>query len=304
MYLDDFSITENCCGNYILYQSFNNLPVNTERSDYIRAGENVGAAHVGIGPVVVQNNQYVKFKAGNYIDLQPGFSIEPGGVYIGEIGNCGEDIDPNSTFDIDLNYANQCVILTCDQTYGEPTTNCFGTNAAFYSKGGGYYRVQIFNGWDVKIYDKIEPINSLITMYWNGSGTFTSDLSEIAVVQLSIYNCEEMILETYSITYEYDDNCRPWYKKEFEVSSYLSDEKMTGIMVYPNPVNDIITVTDDSPQPQTDFTYLIYDTNSSIVGTGYTVNSKVDFSSLSQGVYYLRLVDKQQMSKSFKIVKL
>lgn len=55
--------------------------------DFIIAGENVTAGPTG--PVIVSNSADVRYRAGNNIDLQPGFSVSPGGLFAAKIEPCG-----------------------------------------------------------------------------------------------------------------------------------------------------------------------------------------------------------------------
>ncbi|MEN7549991.1 RHS repeat-associated core domain-containing protein [Rapidithrix thailandica] len=56
---------------YILYDGSEPLPQLTEAREYIRAE----------GNTTVQDGQTVTFKAGGYIDLNPGFTVDPGGDF-------------------------------------------------------------------------------------------------------------------------------------------------------------------------------------------------------------------------------
>ena len=72
---------ENCCETvvFIQYENTSTLPPCVAAEEYIAAG------NYGGGNTVVSNTQNVQFTAGNYISLDPGFSVEQGGVFDTEI---------------------------------------------------------------------------------------------------------------------------------------------------------------------------------------------------------------------------
>jgi hypothetical protein len=75
---------QTCCEPYKVYSNTNMLPDVTSVVQYIHAGnypENPG-------PVSVMSNQDVQFIAGNYIRMDKGFQVYPGGKFIARIGPC------------------------------------------------------------------------------------------------------------------------------------------------------------------------------------------------------------------------
>lgn len=303
--VDDLSLIKDCCGDFIVYQNFNELPVLTQRRKYIKAGADVGAPHQSIGPVVVQANQNVKFSAGQAVYIEPGFFPESGANYVLEIDDCGPEEDPLFyNYDINLDFVNQGALLDCSNSYQQPV-NGFGVNAAFYSKGGGWYRIQLFNNIGTKVFDDMGPINSLIQLYWNGTGTFTSDLQDEVAAQLFIYNCYNYILETYSITYEYLSGCDPSYKKEYEVQTDYTCNQI-GADLYPNPTTDFIKVVPKQNNIEVnELTYTLFDINSQNLQSGFIENGRIDASMLPSGKYFITINNQNgNMLKKFKIIKL
>jgi hypothetical protein len=74
------------CDPYKLFQNTSNLPAYNRYNQYIRAGNNVDPGSTQ-GNVIVTSSQNVKFKAGQYISMEPGFSTQTGGVFDAEIFN-------------------------------------------------------------------------------------------------------------------------------------------------------------------------------------------------------------------------
>ncbi len=94
-----------CCPDNVVieYENDNTLPELTETQSYIRAGDLTGA-----GNVEVLNGQNVAFEAGEYVTLEPGFSVETGGVFRASIEVCedapavvaeGESIEVNESLE-------------------------------------------------------------------------------------------------------------------------------------------------------------------------------------------------------------
>jgi hypothetical protein len=234
IHVDDVSLEFDCCGDYILYQNYggisgSHLPEITKRREYIRAGYNVGDIFQPLGNVTVTSTDNIKFQAGGFIDIQPGFKIEPGGVCLMSIQSCVET-DPNYVEDIELLYRSNTAYFDCN--------NAKNDNMGFASKGATYYRARIFNRWGEKIYDKIDYVNGIYTMYCNGSGVWTSELENNVTVQLELFTCTEHKTYTFSHYYHYLNGCSPNYKTdEIEnANSMRSEIKNIKSTVYPNPV--------------------------------------------------------------------
>jgi hypothetical protein len=74
-----------CCVSHKLYEASNDLPVFTSVDNYIKAGYDSGIDDIR-GDVVVQSGQDVTFRAGDYIELSGGFTVEAGANFLAEIG--------------------------------------------------------------------------------------------------------------------------------------------------------------------------------------------------------------------------
>lgn len=307
--VDDVELFKDCCGDYILYQNASSvIPNNTQRREYIRAGENVGAPNMTTGPVTITTGRYVKFRAGEYIDLQPGFNQEPGSVFIAEVAPCGSESDGNLDFDISFDYANQCAALNCSEPYYPPSAGCVSAaiNAAFYSNGGGWYWVQIRNSSSAVIFEDIQPIHSLIQQYWNGtnSSVFTA-LNGQALVDITIFNCLNYKNEPFTLTYEYLSGCTPTSKKEDSTLSEQNTDDKFYVKVFPNPATDVLNIetADMVELERNGLEFELVNNVSAIVNKGTTYGN-LNISLLSGGLYNLKVLTQNGRVFTFKIVKL
>lgn len=88
------STIDPCCEDHFIFQNVTFLQnVNDgwnrkDAIDYIRAGENVDAGQPS-GEVTVNYNTKVAFYAGNAIDLQLGFVVQPGAEFKAKVSPCG-----------------------------------------------------------------------------------------------------------------------------------------------------------------------------------------------------------------------
>lgn len=80
-------LLENCCPNHLYFQNytFSGL-VEEHASTFITAGSNVTSG--AVGPVVVPSTSNVTFRAGEAINLEPGFMVEAGAVFNAVITDC------------------------------------------------------------------------------------------------------------------------------------------------------------------------------------------------------------------------
>ncbi|OFX41114.1 MAG: hypothetical protein A2X08_04355 [Bacteroidetes bacterium GWA2_32_17] len=103
--IDDVELFEKCTDNLLIQNKVYHSPytMNIEAgayfetvSNYINAGNAVGAINVYNGDVVVGNGADVTFTAGNRISLKPGFKTKPGAHFIAKIEPCtGNKINYN-----------------------------------------------------------------------------------------------------------------------------------------------------------------------------------------------------------------
>jgi hypothetical protein len=78
-----------------------------------------------------------------------------------------------------------------------------------------------------------------------------------------------------------------------------------NIEIYPNPVNDVITL-HFADNVKTDCKYVLYDINGRIIYQQTLKNSetKIDLSNLNSGSFFLQIISQEKIIKVFKIVKL
>lgn len=82
---------ENCCEENKYFQNIQIAGIErTDVNDFITAGENVTSGTPG--PVIIKNGANVIWRAGNEINVEPGFEVEPGAYFDGGIASCGATI--------------------------------------------------------------------------------------------------------------------------------------------------------------------------------------------------------------------
>jgi hypothetical protein len=306
MSIDNTRLEDLCCGDYQLYQNFPlqpqfSLPVLTRRSDYIKAGYNVGAVHHAPGNVTVRSSESVTFQAGNQITLEPGFIVEPGAVFKAEIKSCDNFAD-NYGESPELLFHTNAAFFDCTGT----ATN----NAGFASIGASYYRVKIFDRWGEMVLDKMDMINEVYTVYSDGSDISSiAQLNGVFTVELEIFNCNDSHYESFSVTYEYTGGCSPMGKKEVEAkepSQTKSSEKdnYSLISIGPNPTKDIVTLSCNNTQLHTSLIIMNQLSNTVLeIPVDFSQGDvSIDMGQFSTGVYYFRTKDNITFNTN-KIIK-
>lgn len=251
MYLDNVSLENYCCADYILYHNYNRsnnktVPRITQRVDYIKAGYEAGIPHTTrtAGNVIIQDTQNVIFQA-KAVYLEPGFVVEPGAVFSAQVGGC-ELISNNVERDykITLDWKNNAAIFKCIHDEPEFAFSFFSTNAT-------YYRVSVFDRWGQRIYKKEDFIHWIPTVSWDGSGVNPNIPREAGdmLMLLELYNCVTgaSLTKGYTIFYAYD-GCNPNYSfkmeelSEDQLNDATNNYEKQKIILFPNPAIDNITI--------------------------------------------------------------
>ncbi|HWB64277.1 MAG TPA: T9SS type A sorting domain-containing protein, partial [Chitinophagales bacterium] len=247
IYIDNVSMENYCCGDYMLYQNTNNLPPLTQRRDFIWAGYDVGAPWTTPGDVVVQSDQHVTLEAAAP-QLFPGVDVQPGGVLELIPGGC-EYQSPQTNYEIDYRGNNNIVHFTCD--------NDLDYSLSFASFNATYYRARIFDRLGELVLDKWGFIHSIVTVYTDGSDMWagTCNLGGEYVVELELFNCETgaYTLKLFSVYFEYETNspCYPLDycscpeadcpgKKGGDIA--MKDDEAPECSIYPNPANQEVNI--------------------------------------------------------------
>lgn len=246
--VDNVSLEDYCCADYILYQNVNpsnvlrpfDLPAITQRKEYIRAGYNVNAPNTIKGNVVVKADKHVLFQAGNFVSLEPGFSIEPGATFEAKIGCCGlvDGFPETNPYAINLIYYTNAVYFDCSGDWQH--------SAAFQATGATHYRVRIFDRWGEKVYDTYGFVHETYQTYWDGTGANMINPEELYTVQLELFNCNDdsKLTKGFSFVPFYINGCHPYNKTDevfntLDENSIIISEDMT---IYPNPATDVINI--------------------------------------------------------------
>lgn len=294
MYLDNFDLEDYCCGDYMLYQDFNNLPPLTQRRNYIYAGYNVGCTFQPVGEVTVQANQNVTFQAPDVeATYAQGFNVINPGVFTMQPGGCGI-IYPTSNYDIQLWGVDDYGTLNCHN-------DIIDGNAGFASLGASYYRARIFNSSGGLIYDKSAFIHEIYTLFWDGSGTFTHNLGGEALIYLQLYNCSPIHHDsTYTYYYEYAAGCSPDFITRPKIdSSNVVDSSPPAIAdfkVFPIPAANTLYIQFNSSS-DAPIGFVIFNELGEVVKTitaeTYPSNGSftLDLKSFSSGIYLIKKND-------------
>ena len=292
-FLDNVYMQSICCGNYMLYQDCDYLPPVTQRTQYIKAGYNVGCNWQWPGEVNVESNQNVLFQAPDVeATYTQGFNVVPGGVYTMQPSASCEQIGPLSNYDIDLIYFPQAIDFNCNPLNPPGVTQ---TNGTFACTGANYYMKLIYDRWCELIYEKHDFINELYTEYWDGSNTFTSARSGEVVYELTIYNCYQSLFSKGSIYYEYQDGCNPMYKTQSYPDS-ISQAEGSDFEVYTVPTSSQISI-DFSNETNGLVGFSIFNELGQVIKTIeptiYPQNNilKIDLDAFSSGVYIIQKND-------------
>lgn len=134
IYIDDVTLLnqEECCLEEMRYESTDDLPDVTHVEDIILAGTDVGIPNMD-GPVIVQSNQERAFRAGDHIDLLPGFEAVLGSEFEARIQPCNNTTNPNAGGDIEIVSMNN--FMYPDGTDEEVALMCSQKNATHYEVG-------------------------------------------------------------------------------------------------------------------------------------------------------------------------
>jgi hypothetical protein len=75
------------------------------------------------------------------------------------------------------------------------------------------------------------------------------------------------------------------------------------VLPYPNPTTDYLYLKVESELPPR-LRYQLFDAHGKLLGSGdATSNSQIEMQAFAKGVYFLNIQDKQQIVKSFQIIK-
>ncbi len=187
-YIKVWQFDHACCMPYKLYESTENLPYETSMQNFIKAGNDVGIPNIN-GDVIVKSNQNVTFKAGDEIDLLPGFTAESGSNFSAEIQECNYSTKPEGESITIINIPNS-FSPDCD---GINDQLCVEVN------GADYYDIYVRDYADSNIiyyFNEHVPIYSNIFCVWDiicNSGYSICNIDENFNILLKInfifYNC-------------------------------------------------------------------------------------------------------------------
>ena len=98
----------------------------------------------------------------------------------------------------------------------------------------------------------------------------------------------------------------PGVQQPYEIFTLATNENVvqSNISVYPNPVKDFLTV-DFNSEKLDNSSYQLFDVTGKVINQGNlkSVKSQISASSLTSGIYLLRITNSGKVVKSFKIIK-
>jgi hypothetical protein len=97
-----------------------------------------------------------------------------------------------------------------------------------------------------------------------------------------------------------------FHQGKFLITAVESNKDLNfNIEVYPNPTNDFISLKSEFPETE-NVQYVLTNVSGKILLSGIIKNpiEQIDFSKLESGVYFLTLKHRNQLVKTFKIIKI
>ncbi len=310
-YIKVWQIDKNCCIPYKLYEATNNLPTKTHVKNYINAGNDVGIPNIS-GDVIVLSNQYVNFKAGESIDLLPGFTAEAGSDFTAEIQDCNQMTNPegddiiivnipdefspdgdgiNDKLCIEVNGATKYDISVCD--YNWP-------HDQYYIRTNIPIRTNHFCVWDGKC--DYDDINCLLYHKCNRKRN----------IGLKFYNCDTNIYVTKTIYVECsnnkseNDSCSNYNINTLN-SNYLSN--ILKFDINPNPTFDNTMISFNLYESDNIYLYIANLSGNiikEIINQKFDKglhNINIDISDLATGTY-LCILETSNEIKKIKFIKM
>lgn len=172
---------DDCIDNYLY---LNTSTIATETS----VNQHIGTS----GTVVLHSGHFATFRAGESIDLSPGFISEPGSIFQASIGPCVENSFPQSGVDfIGTNAINDYLIRTCEN----PTYELYANGVTQY-----YFEVHNIMGQLVAV-SSGNPESNIIQL-WDAYNVATGWYS----AHLELYNCELSDIRNYTLGVEHCQN--------------------------------------------------------------------------------------------------
>ena len=311
--IDDVELYDiGCCIPYKLIENTSSLSSLTKTSDYIKAGFDAGIANTS-GNVTVLNGQNVTFKAGNLINLLPGFSVQNGGVFRGALEYCTGESE--STGNIDVAFWPN--VFT-------PNGDGINDNYCVNVTGATQFSIQVFDSWGVLRFDDTGIISNSFACIWNGDNNQGSSGKVPNGTYYSIikfFNCSGSIEHPQTISI-YGS---PGIKTEKELQQIVSiDENKfkpvsnsndvvldlatlaakdeTDFMVTPNPTSGAIQILFKTGQERNvNVVNILGETLYSTREEATTL--EINLSDYAKGIYFISVIDRKGHKCIKKVVK-
>ncbi len=266
-YIDDVYISEySCCPEERFFQNTSSLPTKTSVNGKIVAGNSVLPQTVG--DVVVTAGQNVTFKAGNNVNLKPGFKSLSGSTFSAKIGGCEKGVDDNQ-----LKVVIQTVSLGSQITLTANVTNGSGSYTYNWSNGATTPSITVtygFNAYTVVVTDVNQDSN-----YPTPCNT------KVGWAQY-VDNCPICRASTQAASAKSEEDT------EKEKNSQKESE--SSISIFPNPSTGIFTIRTYEAMKSVVVSNLIGSAVRAISLGQQAKEAQIDLSDCPKGTYIIRIL--------------
>jgi len=218
---------DNCLDNQA-YENTNSLPETTRTKNAISAGNSV----------TVQNGQTVKFKAGNSVELQPGFKVNNGSSFLAQIENCNI-----------LNFEEMPIsFIGSNAIDGYIVNKTINPIYTIEATGITYYSASVYNLLGQLVHSSCGIPGSNHIQTWNASNAAVGWYT----FKLNMLNCTDAVNKEYNlyVTNSSDKTTDTLFShldsmllvsedNNIETSNIIMDD---NLVLYPNPVSNKVNV--------------------------------------------------------------
>jgi gliding motility-associated-like protein len=312
--IDDVELYDiGCCIPYKLIENSSSLSSLTKTSDYIKAGFDAGIPNSS-GNVTVVNGQNVNFRAGNLINLLPGFSVQNGAGFRAALEYCTGESENTG----EISVAFWPNVFT-------PNGDGINDNYCVNVTGATQFSIQVFDSWGALRFDDSGIISNSFACIWNGDCNQNCSSSKVPngtyYCVIKFFNCSGSIEHAENVSIfgspgiKTNDNAVQNQLSYLDVKSPTNiydptvvsgiDELNTSVdfVISPNPSTGIFKLSFVNDQAK-DISILDVLGNQLKSISAVTENVlSIDLTEYASGFYYIEAVYKSGQKKVKKIIK-